>query len=88
MQARHEVADVFHVLGTGIEKLGLNTWQLKALNALKHCRTAVLGGHIDGCDSCGNIMISRAADRYNSCRNRHSLGVPAPNARDTRGKRG
>lgn len=66
MQARHEVADVLHVLGTGIEKLGLNAWQLRALNALKHCRTAMLGGHVDACDGCGTISIS-----YNSCRNRH-----------------
>jgi len=36
------------------------------LNALEKCRTASLGGHVDGCDKCGHIRIS-----YNSCRNRH-----------------
>jgi len=39
---------------------------LSVLNALEKCRTVALGGHVDGCDSCGHIRIS-----YNSCRNRH-----------------
>ena len=39
---------------------------LSVLNALEKCRTAALGGHVDGCDSCGHVRIS-----YNSCRNRH-----------------
>jgi hypothetical protein len=39
---------------------------LSVLNALEKCRTASLGGHVDGCDRCGHIRIS-----YNSCRNRH-----------------
>ena len=30
------------------------------------CRTAALGGHVDGCHACGHQQIS-----YNSCRNRH-----------------
>ena len=49
----------------------------KTLGALKICRTAALGGHVDQCsnDTCRHIAIS-----YNSCRNRHSLGVPALNA--------
>tara|TARA_R110002124_G_scaffold287259_2_gene472087 strand:- start:636 stop:1247 length:612 start_codon:yes stop_codon:yes gene_type:complete len=46
--------------------MGLNPWQLRTLGAIKRCRTAALGGHIDACDDCGNISIS-----YNSCRNRH-----------------
>jgi len=36
------------------------------LYAIKSCRTAVLGGHIDQCDNCDRLRIS-----YNSCRNRH-----------------
>jgi hypothetical protein len=63
---RHEVAHVLDKLGQNIENLGLNTWQLRTLSAVRRCRTAALGGHIDGCDTCGNISIS-----YNSCRNRH-----------------
>ncbi len=67
-RSRCEVADVLEKLGTGIENLGLNTWQLRTLSALKMCRTAALGGHIDACEDCGTVKIS-----YNSCRNRHRL---------------
>ncbi|AZB22989.1 IS91 family transposase [Kaistella haifensis] len=65
-QPRYEVADVLKTLGERIENLGLNSWQLRTLFALKKCRTSALGGHIDACDECGNMSIS-----YNSCRNRH-----------------
>jgi Putative transposase/Transposase zinc-binding domain len=34
--------------------------------AIEACRTAALGGHVDGCEECGHIRIA-----YNSCRNRH-----------------
>jgi ssDNA-binding Zn-finger/Zn-ribbon topoisomerase 1 len=33
---------------------------------LVRCRTAELGGHVEGCDRCGHQRIA-----YNSCRNRH-----------------
>lgn len=66
MQPLCEVADVLTILGEDIDKLGLNGWQLRTQSALRRCRTAELGGHIDACDECGNISIS-----YNSCRNRH-----------------
>ncbi len=36
------------------------------MHSIETCRTSALGGHIEECDSCGNIRIS-----YNSCRNRH-----------------
>lgn len=39
---------------------------LRVFNALEGCRTAALGGHVQGCDRCGHLRIS-----YNSCRNRH-----------------
>ena len=65
-QPQYEVADVLNKLGSKLEDLGLNSWQLRTLFALKKCRTSALGGHIDACDECGNISIS-----YNSCRNRH-----------------
>ena len=73
----HEVAHVLDKLGQNIEKLGLNTWQLRTLSAVKRCRTAVFGGHIDGCDSCGNNSIS-----YNSCRNRHCPKCQGKNRED------
>ena len=65
-QPRYEVADVLNILGSKLENLAINSWQLRSLFALKKCRTSALGGHIDACDECGNISIS-----YNSCRNRH-----------------
>jgi len=66
MQPGFEVADVLNHLGDRVEQLGLNVWQLRTLSVIRRCRTAALGGHVDACDSCGNISIS-----YNSCRNRH-----------------
>lgn len=61
---RCEVADVLR--HTNIADMPLSIHQEKTLRALEQCRTAALGGHVDACDSCGNISIS-----YNSCRNRH-----------------
>lgn len=75
--SRTEVADVLVKLGTKIEHLGLNTWQQRTLSALKKCRTAELGGHIDACEECGNISIS-----YNSCRNRHCPKCQGKNKED------
>jgi len=40
--------------------------QHAVLRAIARCRTSVLGGHVDVCDSCGHVEIA-----YNSCRNRH-----------------
>jgi hypothetical protein len=59
---RHEVAHVLDKLGQNIENLGLNTWQLRTLSAVRRCRTAALGGHIDGCDNVGT-----SAQLYTSC---------------------
>ena len=65
-QTRFEVADVLHALGSSIEQQGYNSHQLRILRAIKECRTAALGGHVDACTNCGVVKIS-----YNSCRNRH-----------------
>jgi hypothetical protein len=43
-----------------------NGYILRTLHAIRSCRTASLGGHVDRCDTCGHIRVS-----YNSCRNRH-----------------
>src|SRR6202140_1415053 len=39
----------------------------KVLLAIRRCRTAALGGHLDQCPRCGH----RAPISYNSCRDRH-----------------
>ncbi len=82
MQPLFEVADVLRKIGSKIENYGLNTWQLRTLSAIKKCRTAELGGHIDTCDSCGNLSIS-----YNSCRNRHCPKCQGKNREDWIAKR-
>jgi len=67
VKAAHEVADVLEAHWPQVcHSTGFNTWQFRTLNAVRRCRTEALGGHIDGCSSCGHIRIS-----YNSCRNRH-----------------
>ena len=67
MIAKPEVADVLDAHWPQVEQSAtINSWQLRTLGAVKRCRTAALGSHVDGCTSCGHLRIS-----YNSCRNRH-----------------
>jgi hypothetical protein len=64
-----EVADIIRTAGNSFIDRHRNhlTWpQLKVLQAIRNCRTAALGGHLDRCSRCGRQAIS-----YNSCRNRH-----------------
>lgn len=63
----YEVAHIIEQFGDDfVKEYHPNSWTTRTLNALKICRTASLGGHIDECDHCERIRIS-----YNSCRNRH-----------------
>ena len=68
MQPRYEVAQVLERNTDQLQRLTNNSWQLRTLHALRRCRTAALGGHIDQCNhhGCGKLHLS-----YNSCRNRH-----------------
>ncbi len=67
MRATFEVAQVLRQHWTEVENHPqINRWQLRTLSALRRCRTADLGGHVDACSECGTVRIS-----YNSCRNRH-----------------
>src|SRR3712207_3947333 len=50
--------------------------------AIEACRTAALGGHVDGCEECGHIRIA-----YNSCRNRHCPKCQGAAARTGRAER-
>ena len=69
---RLEVADVFRMYeGDFFARWGhvLGAHQRKAFRAIRDCRTAALGGHVEyveQCDTCGHRVIS-----YNSCRDRH-----------------
>ncbi len=67
MRAAYEVADVINSHWKELlHSNQCNSWQLRTLDAVRRCRTASLGGHVDLCTSCGHTRIS-----YNSCRNRH-----------------
>lgn len=68
-RANLEVADIFCEYGEEyLRNSGklMSPEQWRTMHAIKICRTAELGGHIDRCDHCGHEVIS-----YNSCRNRH-----------------
>jgi len=64
-----EVADIVRAQG---ERFIANnhSWihwaHQKVLRAIAHCRTAVLGGHLHQCPSCGHRTVV-----FHSCRNRH-----------------
>lgn len=67
MQPLYEVAGVLNGHWPQVQQMiKLNSWQLRTLHAVRRCRTAALGAHVDGCTTCGHLRIS-----YNSCRNRH-----------------
>ena len=67
MKAQYELADIIRQYGEAFtEKYQPLHHHRCVLQALQQCRTAALGGHVDGCDNCGHLRIS-----YNSCRNRH-----------------
>ena len=68
MKPTHELSDVLNQALHYLESSTFNTWQKRTLFALRKCRTAALGGHIDKCNHqvCGQLHLS-----YNSCRNRH-----------------
>ena len=69
MRASLEVADIFRAAGPAYRTNyagQLSLQQLKVMAAIEACRTAALGGHIEGCEDCGHRRIA-----YNSCRNRH-----------------
>ena len=74
-----EVADIFRAAGLSyrLAQAGhMSLAQLKVMSAIQNCRTAALGGHVDGCDDCGYLRIA-----YNSCRNRHCPKCQAAAAR-------
>jgi predicted Zn-ribbon and HTH transcriptional regulator len=68
-QPPFEVADIIRAHGNSFVERNRSwlTWlHLRILFAIEHCRTAVLGGHLDRCRQCGYEATS-----FNSCRSRH-----------------
>ena len=69
MRASLEVADIFRAAGPAYRAAHaghLSLHQLKVMSAIEHCRTAMMGGHVEACTDCGHWRVA-----YNSCRNRH-----------------
>jgi hypothetical protein len=64
---RFEVADIFRAHGEVYRQShAIGDLDRRVMRDIQTCRTAVLGGHLDVCDTCGD-----ARPAYNSCRNRH-----------------
>src|SRR5213595_115051 len=66
-----EVADLIRAAGDAFierNRHWLRWKHIKVLLAIRRCRTAALGGHLDECTHCGY----RAPISYDSCRDRHS----------------
>jgi len=60
-----EVADIFRRHGPAWRATHaghVSLAQFKAMSAIETCRTAALGGHLEGCEECGHRRIA-----YNSC---------------------
>jgi hypothetical protein len=69
MRGGLEVADVFRHHGAAYRDAHaghLSLGQRRVMGAIEACRSARLGGHVEQCDSCGQVRIA-----YNSCRDRH-----------------
>jgi hypothetical protein len=67
VRASLEVADIFRSAGPAYRTAHaghLSLHQLKVMSAIEHCRTAVMGGHVEACTDCGHMRVA-----YNSCRN-------------------
>ncbi len=65
--AKLEVADI--IRGTESQlasRIAPSREQWRVLRAIRQCRTAALGGHVERCSDCDHQRIA-----YNSCRNRH-----------------
>lgn len=66
-RATHEVADVIRLFGADLLRSEMvSPARRRVMRDLSACRTALLGGHVESCDSCDFDRIA-----YNSCRNRH-----------------
>jgi hypothetical protein len=75
-----EVADIFRIHGPAWRAAHaghVSLAQFKVMSAIETCRTAALGGHIEGCEDCGHRRVA-----YNSCRNRHCPKCQAAAARE------
>ncbi len=69
MRPTLEVADIFRRHGDTFRAVQGDRHshaQRRVMAAIEACRTAMLGGHVERCEDCGQARVA-----YNSCRNRH-----------------
>ena len=69
MRTALEVADIFRRHGAAYraeQAEHMSGAQRRVMAAIEACRTAILGGHVESCEGCGQTRVA-----YNSCRNRH-----------------
>ncbi len=68
MKSSTTINDIFRIFGDAYraEHLELSLHEIKIMRSLEICRTEVLGGRVEECDTC-----KYEAFLYNSCRNRH-----------------
>jgi hypothetical protein len=75
-----EVADIFRRHGPAYVQAHngrIGRVERRVMSAIELCRTAALGGHVEGCRACGAVCVA-----YNSCRNRHCPKCQGAVARD------
>ncbi len=80
MRPKLEVADIFRRHGSAYIQAHqgrIGRVERRVMSAVELCRTAELGGHVEGCRSCGAMRVA-----YNSCRNRHCPKCQGAIARD------
>lgn len=66
-EPRLKIGDIFRAYGEAYRKShALSEPQRKAMRDIEACRTPVLGGRVEVCDTCGHAQAV-----YHSCRNRH-----------------
>lgn len=71
-----EIADILrrHGAAYGRSREGhLGRVEKRVMSAITACRTAMLGGHVEACGTCGAARVA-----YNSCRNRHCPKCQGP----------
>jgi len=67
MRPAVEVADIFRRHGEAWRQAHdghPGRVERRVMSAIELCRTAALGGHVEGCRTCSTVRVA-----YNSCRN-------------------
>jgi hypothetical protein len=74
-----EIADIFRRHGPAWRAAHaghVSLAQLKVMSAIETCRTAALGGHIEGCEDCGHRRIADNSCLMGKISNGESAAAP------------